>query len=297
MSWRIIMITQPTRLSLKDNGLHIRQYQTEDEYSVPLEDIAVIIQEDLQSTITAQALNAISQQNIALVGCDASHHPSGIHLPINGHFRNSQVAFIQQDVLSNTYSQLHKKIITNKIQNQAFILNVFYPEKVAPLQFLSNKVKLADKDNAEAQAAAYYFKALFGNDFIRGNPDNLNAALNYGYTIFRALMARAVISNGLLAQFGIFHKNTFNAFNLVDDLMEVFRPIVDHFVKAHQPEITDTPQLSPSIRQSLVGLITGEVYLDDNLHNISAASILYVQSLVRCYKENRANYLHEVRLK
>ncbi len=296
MSWRIVMISQPSKLSLKDNNLHIFRYESGEEFSAPLEDIAVVIQEDLKSSITMQALNAFNEHNIVLVTCDESHHPSGLNLPINGHFRNSQVAFMQKDVPKSLYSQLHQKIIKNKIKNQSFILHSFYPEKTAPLEFLSQKVKLADKDNCEAQAAAYYFKALFGNDFIRGKPDSINGALNYGYSIFRALMARAVISNGLLAQLGIFHKNTFNAFNLVDDLMEVFRPIVDNFVKNHQEEIKQQNTLSLEMRQALVALLTGDVLLDNNQHNITAASLLYVQSLVRCYKENRAQNLQLVEL-
>ena len=57
-----------------------------------------------------------------------------------------------------------------------------------------------------------------------------NNALNYGYAILRAIVARALVSSGMLPTLGIHHHNRYNAYCLADDIMEPYRPYVDEYV-------------------------------------------------------------------
>ena len=102
-------------------------------------------------------------------------------------------------------------------------------DKVAgKLKEYIDEVQIGDKTLREAQAAKVYFNELMGKSFSRGNDDILlNSGLNYGYTIIRSYLARLCVGYGLNSQLGIHHKNEYNRFNLVDDLIEPIRPIVD----------------------------------------------------------------------
>lgn len=96
---------------------------------------------------------------------------------------------------------------------------------------LARKVRSGDPDNVEAQAARRYWKLLFGDSFTRDRAAaGANSLLNYGYTVLRAVVSRAICASGLHPTLGIFHANRANAFALSDDLMEPYRPIVDDFV-------------------------------------------------------------------
>ena len=57
-----------------------------------------------------------------------------------------------------------------------------------------------------------------------------NAALNYGYAIIRASIARTLCCFGFLPAFGLCHQNELNSFNLADDIIEPYRPLVDAYV-------------------------------------------------------------------
>ena len=88
-------------------------------------------------------------------------------------------------------------------------------------------IKPADVTNREGHAAKVYFNALFGKRFSRAQENEINAALNYGYSIVLSAVARDVVACGYTTQLGLFHDNMFNPLNLACDLMEPFRPFVD----------------------------------------------------------------------
>jgi CRISP-associated protein Cas1 len=91
-----------------------------------------------------------------------------------------------------------------------------------------SRVRSGDPSNIEAQAAKHYWRSLFGKGFARDpDGDGLNSLLNYGYAVLRAATARAVVATGLHPSLGVFHRNPRNSFQLVDDLMEPYRPVID----------------------------------------------------------------------
>ncbi len=301
MSWRVLIISKPSKLSLKHEQLLIQQHDEHGEavqYTVPMEDIAICVIESLQATITSQCLSVLAKNNIGVIACDETHHPIGTYLPISGHHRQSHIADIQIKASAVTKKRLWQKMVQNKIHNQAVCLMPYDKDGAEYLIDLADATSSGDRSNMEAQAAAFYFKALFGAGFFRGRDDAINNALNYGYAIFRALMARATVASGLMPNYGIFHHNQLNSFNLVDDCMEVFRPFVDQFVRKNQQEILDTYEnsLSQQTRQNLASLLTKEVLIEGKMQTCVAASLLYTQMLVRSFKENSAAFLPDIRL-
>ena len=117
-----------------------------------------------------------------------------------------------------------------KIHNQAMLLKKLEIKEYTKLLEYEKQVEIADKTNREGHAAKVYFNLLFGNDFIRDNEDNTNAALNYGYAILLSMLNRDIVSKGYITPLGINHRSEFNQFNLSCDLMEIFRPLVDEAV-------------------------------------------------------------------
>lgn len=125
------------------------------------------------------------------------------------------------------------------------------------LQELAGKVRSDDSDNREAVAAAVYFPALFGADFSRGSDDPRNAALNYGYAILRGAIARSLLTHGLEPCIGLHHRSELNNFNLADDLIEPFRPLVDLYVAQNISPEEDvlTPQQKAGLFQLTNNLV------------------------------------------
>ena len=74
-----------------------------------------------------------------------------------------------------------------------------------------NNVKSGDITNMEGIAAQHYWKYLINPDFLRGRfGDSPNQFFNFGYSVLRSVVARAIVETGLLPVLGIFHKNKFN---------------------------------------------------------------------------------------
>lgn len=148
---------------------------------------------------------------------------------------------------------LWKQIVETKIRNQAALLRKlgYDGDKLKPCYM---NVKSADADNREGIAARIYWSELFGAEFYRSRegspPNNL---LNYGYTILRAAVARAIMGSGLFPAFGIFHRNRYNSFPLADDVMEPYRPYVDELV--YQLYRNGNTQLTKKVKGELLRLL------------------------------------------
>lgn len=224
MAWRGLHLSQPARLTLADNQCVISQEQGETR--LPLEDIAWIMLDTQQATLTAALLAACMEAGIALITTDARHHPNGMALPFHRHHRQAEIAAIQIAATESLRNRCWQTIIRAKITNQAALLNQVGGD-AAPLFAMAERVTPGDPENIEARAARHYWPRLFPG-FTRQNESDLrNAMLNYGYAIMRAAIARALVAAGLLPAIGLHHASALNQFNLADDVLEPFRPIVD----------------------------------------------------------------------
>jgi CRISPR-associated protein Cas1 len=246
MSFKQIFIKTKSYLSYQNNSMRIRN--TTVDTLVSLDDIDMVIIENQQSTITSSLISYMAKSNISVIFTDSTFHPSAISIGINKNSRTSKIQKAQIFINQPKLNRLWKQIIHQKVNNQAYVIN-----NDSYLHSLSKQIVSKDKGNIEAIASAYYFKKLFNKSFRRNNDtDNRNIALNYGYSIFRNSISRHIIAYGLNPSFGIWHCSELNSFNLSDDLIEIFRPIVDKYVADN---INKDSKISSHIKQNLVGLL------------------------------------------
>ena len=293
MAYRNIFISSPAKLSLKNEQLIVK---TQEEYSFPLEDISTILIENAQVTITSALLSHCAQGGILVYLCDNKHLPCGVLTGYHNHSRQHKMLNVQVNLKQTIKKHLWQEIVIQKIKNQAQVLKLLKLDGDKEILSLSKKVKLDDADNIEAVAASQYFKYLFGKDFSRGQENIVNARLNYGYAIVRGLVCRSIVVYGLEPSLGIHHNNQLNSFNLADDIMEIYRPMVDLCV--YQMEENETETLSVKDKQILFNLINCDVVIKKQKHPLSYAIEKTVQSLQASYlsEKNQLNLCEIINL-
>lgn len=228
---RALFFSTPFSLTLRDNQLVINTREMPDmKKSIPIEDIGYVILEHQQITITLPLLNALSDNNVAVVICGENRMPNAMLMNLDSNTTQGEIYRAQIEASEPLKKGLWKQVVEAKIRNQAALLNKLGKDGDRLKPYYMN-VKSGDSDNREGIAARVYWSELFGDNFVRSRegrePNNL---LNYGYTLLRAAVARALMGSGLFPAFGIFHRNRSNAFPLADDIMEPYRPYVDEIV-------------------------------------------------------------------
>lgn len=153
------------------------------------------------------------------------------------------------------------------------------------LRLMAERVKSGDSENVEATAAQKYFTVLFGKDFTRGEEGGRNAALNYGYAILRGSMARYLAVYGFTSAFGLHHRNSLNSFNLADDLMEPFRPVVDLMVSRY---VCKGDELTPETKRMLFNCLNLDILSGGQHHSVAYAAERLVHSLNRSLSSGEA---------
>lgn len=229
MAQRTILIQSKTHLSIKHGLLSIAM-EDGTNATVPLEDIWVVIIESHLTTVTVACMSKLMDAGIGLMVCGRDHMPNGLLLPLGAHSRHARIVEDQLAMTLPFKKQLWKRIVETKIVNQAAVLDeIGIPSNV--LRGHAKRVMSGDKDNREGAAAAEYFKCLIADGTRRNSAES--AALDYGYGVLRAGIGRAAVGGGWLVSQGIHHHSVYNAFNLVDDLIEPFRPLVDLIVMSY----------------------------------------------------------------
>ncbi|MBQ7999400.1 MAG: type II CRISPR-associated endonuclease Cas1 [Bacteroidales bacterium] len=293
---RTLYFGNPAYLSLKDCQLVVRMpeiikadlpelFETKTTRTIPIEDIGVVVLDNRQITITQGLLDALLENNCALITCDKSRMPVGLMLPLCGNTTQNERFRTQIDASLPLKKQLWQQTVQAKIKNQAALLH----ERgvvVSNMLIWSDKVKSGDSDNLEARAAAYYWKNIFPfiDDFTRGRdgipPNNL---LNYGYAILRAVIARALVSSGLLPTLGIHHHNRYNAYCLADDIMEPYRPYVDRLVLDIIFSGDDYTKLSVDVKSKLLSIPVIDVVINGERRPLMIAASITTSSLAKCF--------------
>ena len=259
MTWRVVHVSQSEKMRLRLDNLLVQKMGQ--EFTVPLSDISIIVAEGGDTVVTLRLLSALSKYNIALVVCDNEHLPTGIYHSQNGHFRAYKRLKEQMDWSQKQKDKAWQIVTYYKINNQEDVLAMFEKslDNIRLLSDYKEQIEPGDRTNREGHAAKVYFNELFGKQFVRvtqQEADVINAGLNYGYAIMRAQMARIVAGYGLNGLLGIFHKNEYNQFNLVDDLMEPFRQIVDVWV---YDNLRDQEFLKYEYRLGLTDLLNAKI--------------------------------------
>ncbi|MCK5556582.1 MAG: type II CRISPR-associated endonuclease Cas1 [Alphaproteobacteria bacterium] len=293
MAWRTVMIQNPAKLSLSKGQLRLEN--DEGNYTLPVEDITALVLESPQITLNSTILSYCQEHGVAVITCDKTHMPNGVLLPFQPHSRQSRVARIQQSWTESLRKRLWKRVIQTKICNQAACLEKSAgQDKAKRLYALASHVLSGDPKNIEAQAARDYWSRLFGSNFRRSGNDSINAALNYGYAVVRAFVARSQVAYGLIPAFGIHHDNDLNAFNLTDDLMEVFRPFVDRevFLLNKDGQLnSEENNLSKDVRQKLANAGNLLCRIEKQTHTLANACDKMAAGLVTAIEGKSAALL------
>jgi CRISPR-associated protein Cas1 len=279
---RTIYVGNPSYLKLKDLQLVVQEPKTKEvKGTVPIEDVALLMLDHYQITISNQLIVKLQGNNVAIITCDAHHLPFGLMLPLYGHSEYSERIKYQLSASEPLKKQLWKQTVEQKIKNQEALLKLNH--KVSePLAEYKVSVKSGDTTNREGMAAQFYWKHLFEN-FIRTRfgeePNNL---LNFGYIVLRSIVARALVSSGLLPVLGIFHRNKYNAYCLADDIMEPYRPFVDKMVYNY---IVDNYNfdLNRDTKAHLLTIATQDVAIDGLIRPLFVAVTITTASLYKCF--------------
>lgn len=279
MVWRSVMISRPAKLRREHYSLAIEQDETA---FVPFEDIAVIVLNHREITLTHPVLSACAEYGIGLYATGHNHQPAGVFLPFLPHSRTTRMMRLQLNITRPAAKQAWAGVVRRKIENQAACLRLCGKNGVDRLESYARRVRSGDPDNLEAQAAAFYFAQLFGQGFQRAEEQWINAALDYGYAVLRGAIARGLVAHGLHPTVGLFHDSEQNAFNLADDLIEPFRPLVDLHVAKHGASTEG--ELIPADKQALVALLNFDVGMPQGQMSMLSAIEYAVESLVRLYE-------------
>ena len=271
---------------VEKNGSLPETFKKESVRTVPIEDIGVVVLDHKQITITQGLIEALLENNAAVITCDSKSMPSGLMLPLSGNTVQSERFRTQIEASIPLKKQLWQQTIKSKIENQAFVLKKCKGIVSSNMQKWAAEVKSGDSDNLEARAAVYYWANLFPeiSGFTRDRtglpPNNL---LNYGYAILRAIIARALVGSGLLPTLGIFHHNRYNAYCLADDIMEPYRPFVDKLVIDIMREFPIEEGLPKEIKAHLLTIPTLDVAINGQQSPLMIAASQTTASLYKCY--------------
>ena len=279
MVWRSVVISQPAKLKREHFALVVEQAQSA---RVPFEDIAVIVLNNREITLTHPVLSACAEYGISLFSTGDNHQPNGVFLPFLQHSRATRMQRLQLDLDKPTAKRAWATIVQIKIRNQAQCMRLRRVEDAERLESYARRVRSGDTGNMEAQASAYYFPQIFGRSFHRSQEVWINSALDYGYAVMRGACARALVAHGMLPSLGLFHSSEQNAFNLADDLIEPYRPIVDLYV-AEQIPPTGTEDLRPTDKLGLIALLNVDVVMPRGTMSVLASVEQAAESLARLF--------------
>ena len=258
----------------------------EAERTIPIEDIGVVILDNRRITITSGVMEALLENNCAIITCNQKSMPVGLLLPLCGNTTQNERFRSQIDASLPLRKQLWQQTIKQKILNQEYVLRTNTDKETNCMRVWSNDVRSGDPDNLEARAAAYYWKNLFINypNFVRDRegtpPNNL---LNYGYAILRAIIARALVGSGLLPTLGIHHHNRYNAYCLADDIMEPYRPYVDQLVLDIIQCNSEISDITRDLKMQLLGIPMLDVVINGKRSPLMIAAQQTTASLARCF--------------
>lgn len=279
---RVLCFENPARLSLKLAQMVVELQDA--TRTVPIEDIGVVILDHKQITITHALIDALLANNVAIVTSNDKHLPVGLMLPLDGNTLQSERFRAQIDASEPLKKQMWQQTVVAKILGQAHVLGLQHIEHNNMFKWAKD-VRSGDTDNMEARAAAYYWRNMFERDTFIRDPQGLppNNLLNYGYSVVRAMMARALVGAGLLPTFGIHHHSRYDAYCLADDIMEPYRPFVDQKVLEMWQDGGVTSDISSEQKRQLLSITTMDVNISGHRSPMMLAIQATAQSVQKCF--------------
>lgn len=282
MGYKTLLFSTPCKLNIKNSQLIFQAESSDEKISIPMEDISTIILESLQISVSNYFLSMCADYNITVFTCDKRHQPISVLTPFYQHSRNSKNALMQVKMGEVLKKRLWQKIVKQKIKNQSNVLKILFDNDI--LDIYIDLVQSGDKTNIEAQCAKKYWGLLF-EDFKRHSKSKYNYALDYGYSILRGTLAKYVASSGLIPCFGVHHCNELNSFNLVEDLIEAFRPFVDLIV-AEMNIMPENNDLTKEDRGYLLTILNRQCLYKNEQITVQNACEDVCQSLIKSIEKD-----------
>ena len=278
MSFRTVVIKNRCKLEYSLNQLIYRS--PEMEKRVCLDEITTLIIQNTGVAITAALLSMLMEKKVKVIFCDAKANPQGELVAYYSTYNGYEKIKKQESWNDNVKNELWKAITIKKIEGQRNNLRVLKNDQcVEKLSQYLNEIEPGDVTNREGHAAKVYFNGCFGNGFSRGDDNETNKYLNYGYSIILSAINREIKAFGYLTELGIHHIGVENPFNLSCDFMEPLRPYIDSKVLKG---VLNEENFKNELINSLNDFVTfenNEMILDNAIH-------LYVQSLLTALNEN-----------
>ena len=293
MAWRGIHLSRPAYLSIDQNAL-LLEFRDDrgGSFRQPIEDLSYLVLDNPGIVLSGRCLAELAEANALVLGVNAKHLPVWAAFPWANFHRQGEVLHAQLAASLPLKKKTWERIVRAKIAAQAQCLFANQLNGRDALLQMVRHVRSGDAGNVEARAAKLYWAFLFPDaNFVRHGEDFPNALLDYGYAILRSAIARSLCAVGFVPQLGLHHDSLANAFNLADDLIEPFRPVVDHFalgiLRRSPPDATfATPH-----RQALIRLMEANWSLEGNLLPTMAAIEAVVASLKRVLYEKNPELL------
>ncbi|MBC5652633.1 type II CRISPR-associated endonuclease Cas1 [Blautia segnis] len=283
MSWRIIVISKRAKLDLQLGYMVVR---SDEVTKIVLSEISTVLIESTAVSLTTSLIAELAKRKIKVIFCDEKRNPSCELVNYYGSHDTSNKIRKQIVWKQNTKEAVWTEIVSEKIRKQKELLDILGKEESKLLASYLTEIEWGDKTNREGHAAKVYFNALFGMNFTRTADCNINAALNYGYSIILSAFTREITANGYLTQLGIFHDNMFNQFNLASDFMEPFRVLIDWKVKQMNLEEFDHDE-----KLQLVDVLNQEVQIDGRKQYVNNAIKIYCRSVLDALNEDDSSLI------
>ena len=283
---RTLFFQSPGFLNLENKQLcfSIKNGDEISKKSIPLEDIGMLIIENPQITVTSALMQALASGNVIVIFCDDRHMPASYFSAMTANDTAQKTIRAQLEASSSLKDRLWKQTVAAKIRNQAEVLKRNQCEGNKRLEKIASQIRSGDPENQEGTAARIYFSSVMPNRKFRRIPDGdfPNPALNYGYAVIRAAMARALTGSGLLCIAGIHHHNQYDPYCLADDIMEPYRAFVDDEIFSN-PLFQNADEITREMKQTLLMLLGADVKIKGMKRPLQNAMSYTSASLARCY--------------
>ena len=292
MAWRGVHLSKAARLRVEHCNLVIEFAETGVATRLPLEDIAYLILDTPEVSLTGALMSRMSECAIMVLGCDARHMPAWTAQPWGLHYRQAEVTQLQLGCSLPLKKRLWQHIVEQKITAQATCLETLGRANGSVLRGLAGAVQSGDVGNVEARAAVIHFPSLFPDrGFLRHGFDLPNSLLDYGYALCRSGLARYLTAHGFIPSLGLHHCSLSNAFNLADDMIEPYRPFVDILAARLLGDRPSTELLGIDDRRALAQLLEQPVLFEHEEMTLFATFALCVQSLRRAIEAKEPQLL------
>ena len=281
--FRTVVIEKEKELRVSNGILHVTDEN--EDVPIPLKDIYCIVLDNLMSVCSVASLVELTAEGAHLVLCDRRHMPTAVLYPEVIHYRPYHVVKMQLETSIGLRNALWDSIVKSKLINQAEVLSFCTGNNDVSerIRELADEVEEGDGGNREGIGAKMFFRNMYGSEFVRMKDDGINSALNYGYAILRSCIVKTLYTFGYYPPIGIHHIGVGNPFNLGDDLIEPFRPLVDAWVSIHNDDLLT--ELTGEQRLSLISLVNMNIEYEGKNMKLRNVINLYIKSFTTALQE------------